>query len=151
MVIRFVFPTVQHNDTGIPPIERAVSPVPYVVVVVAQTDRIGIADFMVATHKESRYTVATHSFCQFTDKTGCLIMVHRVVYTVTIEDNEVIIDILDLLNTISSGAYPRMEALPKSEVGKSVPKLPEVEGVPMNNVVLELSPHNVVEGLLTLK
>ena len=44
-----------------------------------------------------------------------------------------------------------MEALPKSEVGKSVPKLPEVEGVPMNNVVLELSPHNVVEGLLTLK
>lgn len=44
-----------------------------------------------------------------------------------------------------------MEALPKSEVGKSVPKLPEVEGVPMNNVVLELSPYNVVEGLLTLK
>ena len=47
---------------------------------------------------------------------------------------------------ISSGAYPRMEALPKSEVGKSVPKLPEVEGVPRNNVVLELSPHNAVEG-----
>lgn len=44
-----------------------------------------------------------------------------------------------------------MEALPKSEAGKSVPKLPEVEGVPMNNVVLELSPYNVVEGLLTLK
>ena len=33
----------------------------------------------------------------------------------------------------------------------NIPKLPEVEGVPMNNVVLELSPHNVVEGLLTLK
>ena len=33
--------------------------VPYVVVVVAQTDRIGIADFMVATHKESRYAIAT--------------------------------------------------------------------------------------------
>ena len=27
----------------------------------------------------------------------------------------------------------------------------EWEEVPMNNVVLELSPHNVVEGLLTLK
>lgn len=109
MVIRFVFPTVQHNDTGIPPIERAVSPVPYVVVVVAQTDRIGIADFMVATHKESRYTVATHSFCQFTDKTGCLIMVHRVVYTVTIEDNEVIIDILDLLTQSSEGLRMLMQ------------------------------------------
>lgn len=111
MVIRFVFPTVQHNDTGIPPIERAVSPVPYVVVVVAQTDRIGIADFMVATHKESRYTVATHSFCQFTDKTGCLIMVHRVVYTVTIEDNEVIIDILDLLTQRSEGLRMLMQVI----------------------------------------
>ena len=39
----------------------------------------------------------------------------------------------------------------KSRHGFKVPKLPEVEGVPMNNVVLELSPHNVVEGLLTLK
>ena len=93
----------RHNDTGIPPIERAVSPVPYVDVVVAQADRIGIADFMVATHKESRYTVATHAFCQFTDETGCLIIVHRVVYTVTIEDNEVIIDILDLLTQSSEG------------------------------------------------
>ena len=42
-------------------------------------------------------------------------------------------------------AYPRMEALPKSEVGKSVPKLPEVEGVPMNNVGTfgTVKPHDV--------
>ena len=96
MVIRFVFPTVQHNDTGIPPIERAVSPVPYVVVVVAQTDRIGIADFMVATHKESRYAIATHSFGQFTDKCGCLLVIHRIIHTVTIENNKIIFNILYL-------------------------------------------------------
>ena len=75
----------------------------------ALEDELG--HLLVATHKESRYTVATHSFCQFTDKTGCLIMVHRVVYTVTIEDNEVIIDILDLLTQRSEGLRMLMQVI----------------------------------------
>ena len=38
-------------------------------------------------------------------------MVHRVVYTVTIEDNEVIIDILDLLTQRSEGLRMLMQVI----------------------------------------
>lgn len=47
-------------------------------------------------------------------------MVHRVVYTVTIEDNEVIIDILDLLTQSSEGLRMLMQVIKDNGSKESV-------------------------------
>ena len=96
MVVRFIFSTIQHDDTGVSPVKRGISFISHIIKMVTQADRIGIADFMVATHKESRYAIATHSFGQFTDKCGCLLVIHRIIHTVTIENNKIIFNILYL-------------------------------------------------------
>ena len=96
MIVCFVFSTVQHDNTGISPVERAISLVTYIIKMVTQTDRIGVPDFVIPPHKESRDTISVHSFGQFTDKGSCLIMTCRVVYTITVENNKIIVNILNL-------------------------------------------------------
>ena len=94
--IRFVFTAVQHHDACVAPIEGTVGFIAYIIIMVTQTDGIGIAYFMVATHEESRYAVSVYSFSQFTDKGSCLFVAGRIVYTVTVEYNKIVIDVLIL-------------------------------------------------------
>ena len=51
VVIGFVFSTIQHDDTGIAPVESTIRFSAYIVEVLAETNGVSIADFMVASYK----------------------------------------------------------------------------------------------------
>ena len=104
-VIRLVLTAIEHHDTGITPVEGSVSLVAHIIEMIAQTDGIGIADFMVATHEEYRHLVGLHSFGQLLDEAGSLGTVYRVVDAVAVEENEIIIHILHLFHQRLESVY----------------------------------------------
>ena len=111
MIVCFVFATVQHDNTGISPVERTISLVTYIVEMVTQTDRISVPDFVISSHKKSWDTISVHSFGQFTNKGSCLIMTCRVIYTVTVENDKIIIDILNLFTQSPEGMGMLMQVI----------------------------------------
>ena len=97
MRIRFVFTAIQHDDTRIAPVESSVGFIAHIVEKTAQADRIGIAYLMVATDIEDRHPVGSDRFVQFTEETGSLVMIGRIIDAVTIENDKIIFQILHLL------------------------------------------------------
>ena len=95
-IIRFVFTTIQHHDASISPIERSIGLVAHIVEMVAQTNGISIADFMVTTHEEYRHLVGLHTFGKLLENVRSLSTVPRVVNTITIEEHKVIIHLFHL-------------------------------------------------------
>ena len=59
MIIRLIFTAIEHYDTGISPVEGAVSLIAYIIEQAVQAYRIGIPDLVIAAHKEDRYAVSS--------------------------------------------------------------------------------------------
>lgn len=96
MIIRLIFTAIEHYDTGISPVEGAVSLIAYIIEQAVQAYRIGIPDLVIAAHKEDRYAVTLHAFGQFADKGCCLIVIGGVVYTIAVEHYKIIVNPLYL-------------------------------------------------------
>ena len=96
MRIRLVFPAIEHHETGITPTESPIRFVAHIIEKAAQPDGIGIADFMISTQIEHRHIACSHRLIQFRQETGGLLVIGRVVDTIAVEDNKIIIDILHL-------------------------------------------------------
>ena len=94
--IRFILAAIQHDETGISPVEGAVSLIAYIIEQAVQAYRIGIPDLVIAAHKEDRYAVTLYAFGQFADKGCCLIVIGGVVYTIAVEHYKIIVNPLSV-------------------------------------------------------
>jgi len=62
MVIGLVFATIQYHNAGVAPVESSVSLSAYIIEMLAKTDGVGIAYFVVPADEESGSAVAVYSF-----------------------------------------------------------------------------------------